>query len=1080
MENQHSMTPARWRAITKIFESALDKPPLERKQFIQQACEGDSELESEVWKLLGADEDAGNFLERPALASVSPRPPLDRQISFLTSGSLISGRFEILRFIGQGGMGQVYEALDTELKAKVALKTIHPNISSDPHTLARFRREVELTRRITHPNVCRTFDIERHTSENVGSLKSDVIFLTMELLEGETLASSLSRQKSLTPDEALPLVLQMIQALNAAHSVGIIHRDFKPSNVLLVPSTSGRRVVVTDFGLARAFLPEGSTSPAEVANSLSNSEGLLGTLIYMAPEQLQRGEATVASDIYALGLVMFEMVTLRRPFADSMPFAEAVKRITKPAPSPRIFYPELDTRWDTTIRKCLEVEPAARFESVLQIADALRRPPPDRSGVSRIPQLRETTHGVLDPQRANLLRRRALPIAVILLLVALFVFVLRRYEVRRDGKLVAGSTMLLTQIRNGTGDPRFDSTTELLRHQLSQSPHFALVEPDRVQNVLAQMKKPNDSSIDPATAREVALRVGAPRVIFGGISRVGDSYILDIAIEQPDNNPRRPRALWESHWTWNSSAETAKKEIPSGFLSAVRDGTDWIRSEVGESANDIASVNIPPEDVTTGNWSALAEFTQAETFKAAARPEDAVLALQNAVAEDPEFALAYARLGDIFISLSRYEDGYHAYQLALAQDRKQRLTRRERDRLEGIYASDALDFSGAEAAFREYAAYYPNDYAGWFYRAYPLMMMGRTQEALVTLKKAAAIDPAKMFAPAHIARFDLISEDFDDASKWIQHLRDTGHLDDANLVDGQSNFLQGRYPEALADFGKMKESTEPVYRSYAHSLLARTFAELGQYQNALRELNEGMAADLASGDGPHRSDKLLDRAYIDFRKRNYEDCEQDVEAALQLNPNLQTSLAAATLLGRAASESVVPGRTRLRAQLRELAATLPNEDFKPMSDIVRARVRGEVFLVDGDWKAALQEFENAAALEPAVKDKEYLARARLEASKHAADSASAKRLIDESLAAYSVLAMKPGQIWQWALDYPPGYFSDTTLAYIKAASLQGTLDGRTKNALRGYLSRRANADEVLNDIQQARQLRARFMSGEPN
>jgi tetratricopeptide (TPR) repeat protein len=594
------------------------------------------------------------------------------------------------------------------------------------------------------------------------------------------------------------------------------------------------------------------------------------------------------------------------------------------------------------------------------------------------------------------------------------------------------------------------------------------------------MKRPDDSSLDPPTAREVALRVGAPRVIFGGVSRVGDSYILDIAIEQPDNNPRRSRALWENHWTWNSSAETTNKEIPSGFLSAVRDATDWIRSEVGESANDIASVNIPPEDVTTGNWSALAEFTQAEKFKAAARPEDAVLALQNAVAEDPQFALAYARLGDIFISLNRYEDGYQAYQLALAQDRKQRLTRREKDRLEGIYASDALNFSGAEAAFREYATYYPNDYAGWFYRAYPLMMMGRTEEALVSLKKAAAIDPTKMFAPAHIARFDLISENFDDASKWIQHLRDTEHLDDANLVEGQAQFLQGRYPDALADFGKLKESAEPVYRSYAYSLLARTFAELGQYQNALRELNEGIAADLASGDVPHQADKLLDRAYIGLKRRSYEDCERDVVAALQLNRNLQTSLTAATLLGRATSESALPERTHLRTQLRKLAAGLANEDFKPMSDIVRARVRGEVLLVDDNWKAALEEFGNAAALEPVAKDKEYLARARLEACKHAADSASAKRLIDESVAAYSGLAMKPGQIWQWALDYPPGYFSDTVLAYGKAASLQGALDARAQNALRGYLLRRASADEALNDIRQARQLQARFMSSEPN
>ena len=153
-----------------------------------------------------------------------------------------------MRFIGQGGMGQVYEALDLELKGKVALKTIREDISSDPRMLSRFRREVLLTRRITHPNVCRTFDIERHPATAADGTKSDITFLTMELLQGETLADLLRRQGRLTATEALPLVLQMIEALTAAHSVGIVHRDFKPSNVLLVPINNGLRVVVTDFG----------------------------------------------------------------------------------------------------------------------------------------------------------------------------------------------------------------------------------------------------------------------------------------------------------------------------------------------------------------------------------------------------------------------------------------------------------------------------------------------------------------------------------------------------------------------------------------------------------------------------------------------------------------------------------------------------------------------------------------------------------------------------------------------------------------------------------------------------------------
>jgi serine/threonine protein kinase len=295
---------------------------------------------------------------------------LNRNFSLLEPGTLISARFEIVRFIGQGGMGQVYEALDLELNARVALKAIRPDISSDPRALSRFRREVQLTRRITHPNVCRTFDIERHFSSADG-LSNDLTFLTMELLEGETLADLLLRKGRLTTDEALPLVLQMIDALSAAHRVGIVHRDFKPSNVLLVPSDNGLRVVVTDFGLARAILPDGRLSAELSVTSFTSGQGLMGTLVYMAPEQFERGEISVASDVYSLGLVMFEMVVGQRPFADPIPFAEAVKRIKQPAPSLRTLVPDIDPAWEAAVSKCLEAGCTSRYGSVEELGNLL-------------------------------------------------------------------------------------------------------------------------------------------------------------------------------------------------------------------------------------------------------------------------------------------------------------------------------------------------------------------------------------------------------------------------------------------------------------------------------------------------------------------------------------------------------------------------------------------------------------------------------------------------------------------------------------------------------------------------------------
>jgi serine/threonine protein kinase len=1060
------MNSARWQALTKIFEGALERPQADRDKFVREACAGDSELESEVGRLLAADEGAGSFLEGPVLSTIPLRSTLDRKPSLLASGSLISGRFEILRFIGQGGMGQVYEALDLELKGKVALKTIREDISSDPRMLSRFRREVLLTRRITHPNVCRTFDIERHPATAADGTKSDITFLTMELLQGETLADVLRRQGRFTATEALPLVLQMIEALTAAHSVGIVHRDFKPSNVLLVPANNGLRVVVTDFGLARTILPDGEISVEQALTSLTGDQGLMGTLVYMAPEQFERGEATVASDIYSLGLVLYEMVTGQRPFADPIPFAEAAKRIKQAAPSPNTLAPDLDSDWEAAICKCLEAEPDKRFRDVRQVAEEIA----SGRGVSTSPsRLENRSKRPQAPSLAIKRRKGIVSVLVFALAVSLSVILLRHYQVRTDAKLAGGSTVLLTEIQNSTGDKRFDDTTELIRHQLSQSPYFNLMDAGRVRDVLTQMTKPPNSLLDPPTAREVALRSGAPRVIFGAISRVGDSYVLDIDIERPDSNPRRAREQWEKHWTWNSGG-TSDEEIPSGFLNAVRDSADWIRSEVGEAANDIARVDIPPQDVTTDNWDALSEFAQAEQFKGAGQTDSAIIALQNAVAVDPHFALAYSRLGDLLVSQSRSREGYLAYQSALKQEKQHRLTRREKDRLLGIYASDTEDYTAAEAAFRDYTVYYPNDYLGWFYRAYPLMMMGSVEEAITSLKRAWEVDPSKVFAPALIARLDLMAGRFDDAASWTQHIRGLGNEDIASLIGGETSFLQGKYFDANDHFNALKNSKDTTFRSYGFSLSARLFAEQGRYHDALQDLDQGIAADLASGDTASRADKILDRAYISFKQGRYQACIQDVKVALQLDRSLQRSLTGGTILGQAANDASGEMRMQLIAQLREIEARLPPGDFKPFSDVVRFHLRGEIFLAEGDWKSALHEFKSADQLEPPAKDKEYLARGLSAAAQHTSDQAEAARFRENAMSAYANLPLRTGQIWQWPFLFSPGYQSDASLSFVKAVARYGKTDQQTRTLLAVYLKCRANADLGLRDVEEAKRL----------
>jgi tetratricopeptide (TPR) repeat protein len=497
-----------------------------------------------------------------------------------------------------------------------------------------------------------------------------------------------------------------------------------------------------------------------------------------------------------------------------------------------------------------------------------------------------------------------------------------------------------------------------------------------------------------------------------------------------------------------------------------RDGSDWIRHQVGESANDIAREDAPPEDVTTANWEALSEYAQSEKFRETNENDRAIVALQKAIADDPNFALGYTKLGDLLNSLQRYSEAQGAYKKALDLP-QQHLTHRETDRLRGIYASDTWDYATAETAFHDYTVYYPKDYLGWFYRGLPLMMMGRVEEAIESLKTAAQIDPTKLSPPAHIARFNLILGNFDDASNWTKRLREAGYTEVAERIEGQSDFLQGKYDNAEALFRALQDSKDPLYRSHAYTFLIRLYAEKGAYQKALEAIGIGLAVDLATGDSSHRADKLLDRASINCNLGRYTSCIHDLQLSLDIERSWQRSLGAATVIGQAAPTTDASTKEKLLATLRSIEIRLPVDDIKPLSDIVRARVKGEVLLIEGRWQVALDEFWKADKLSPPSLGKEYLARALEIAADHSRDEVSARRLRDEALRAYGVIALRPGLVWQWPPDFAPGSVSDAVLAYARIA-VRLNRGEDAERLLQSYIARRSGSDRDSRKDREAR------------
>jgi len=542
---------------------------------------------------------------------------------------------------GGGGWAEVYRVWDTRLDRPVALKLLPPELSQDPQALARFKREAQAASKLNHLNICTVYDVGEHQGR---------YFIVMELVQGETL-KQLIQGRPLPIDRFLGLSLQITDALQAAHERGIIHRDIKPGNILV---TEKGVVKLLDFGLAKQIegsqsdytLPYGSTGE----ESLTRTGTTAGTAAYMSPEQARGEKVDARSDVFSLGVVLYEMATGKPPF-EGRTLATLFDAILRRTPTPPARWnPGLPPRLEEIIHKALEKDRELRYQHTSDLRADLQRLKRDlqsgeaaaaaESGAGK--QTSQPSGPAGSPaaladsgtvRPAGRLWKFAVPVALVTLAVVGGVL----YS-RRSPALTEKDFIVLGDFENTTGDAVFDSALrKALAIQLQQSPYLNLVPEERIQEALRRMGRTPEEKLNKAVAREVCLREGVKAMLNGSIASLGSQYV--IALEAVNCQSGETLA--------SEQVEVAGKEAVLGTLGKTASA---MRHRLGESLSSIRKLDAPLERATTPSLEALKAFSLGDALRNKSDLE-AVPFYQRAIELDPNFALAYARLGTIYGNL---------------------------------------------------------------------------------------------------------------------------------------------------------------------------------------------------------------------------------------------------------------------------------------------------------------------------------------------------------------------------------------------------------------------------------------------
>jgi tetratricopeptide (TPR) repeat protein/predicted Ser/Thr protein kinase len=817
----------------------------------------------------------------------------------LEVGSVLADRYEILKMLGEGGMGAVYKARDRELDRLVAVKVVRRDLAGHASIMQRFKQELILARKITHRNVVRIFDL---------GVSDGFRFITMEYIDGRDLSSLLDERK-LTPEETVKILRQVCDALEAAHAEGVIHRDLKPQNIMI---ESGGRVVVMDFGLARSM----------EATGLTQAGAVMGTPAYMSPEQAKGMPVDARSDVFALGIICYEMLSGVLPFKADSALASLLLRTQAPAPPLTQIDPAIPQQLSDMVQKMLATNVADRYESVRLLGQDLQ----DWEQGTLHKAIVTPPMAMLAPSKTGKWIAIAVGAAALLAAGAYGGYRL----LNRTAKPVAPMTVLIADFNNHTGDAVFSGTLEsTLKLALEGAPFINAYDRTRMRDLgLKALSGP----LDDAKAQEIATAQGLNVVVSGSLDRRGADYQLSL------------RAVQTVSGKVVANADETASSKDQVLFAVTKLGT-VVRKALGDNTSDSAQ-RFSMETLSAASLEAVHEYAAAMDVLSKGQYEDALKHFSQAVDLDQNFGMAYVGMAMASHNISRQQDADKYIKQAVSHI--DNMTERERFRTRAVLYFLDGDTQKCVEEYGTLLQRYPSDTGAHNNMADCLVRLRNMPKALEEIRRAIAILPKRATYRLNDSTYSAYAGDFQTAAK------EAGVT--LQLVPG---FSWGFGAQAFASLGQGQvapaaqeyEEVRKTDTSYAAGGLADLAIYEGRYRDAVKILEKGAADDSAAKNPDAAADKLSALAYVQFLRGDKAAALKAANTSLDLSKAVKTRFIAARTYAAHGED----------AKAKELAAGLSSElQIEPQA--YGKLIEGEIALKNGDGRAAVKSFTEAINL----------------------------------------------------------------------------------------------------------------------